>query len=474
MNPDAFPAHRLLREPQLLFDPERRESDVHPLRGLVRFGPFSTALLGPVLREIRVGAVVPSGDESVVGNLIGELARAHRPRERMQYLPRFPGIRAVFGVDVRFSAVLPLPPGVDAEVRSADRPHLALANRLGEAVSALAARRTEFDVLVLYLPTRWERGFYGGPGEDFDLHDFLKAVTASQGIPSQVLLQSKAIEYPCRCSVAWRLGIALYVKSGGVPWKIADASPETAFVGLSYALRGNGEEPRFVTCCSQVFDADGAGLEFIAYEMDRGDVAFRGENPYLSRDQMRAVMARSLALYQQRHGGRVPRRVVVHKTTEFRPAEREGSFDAWGAVDRVDLIQIQQDTPWRSLKMVENPQTHRGRADRWPVERGTMLHLGGQDVLLWTQGDAPSAAEGGHFFKEGRGIPRPLLLRRFAGDGPADEFSRDVLALTKMNWNNDALYDLLPTTLEYASTLARVIRRMPQLAPRPYPFRLFM
>jgi hypothetical protein len=61
-----------------------------------------------------------------------------------------------------------------------------------------------------------------------------------------------------------------------------------------------------------------------------------------------------------------------------------------------------------------------------------------------------------------------------AGDGPADEFARDVLALTKMNWNNDALYDLLPTTLEYASTLARVIRRMPSLAPVPYPFRLFM
>jgi hypothetical protein len=43
-----------------------------------------------------------------------------------------------------------------------------------------------------------------------------------------------------------------------------------------------------------------------------------------------------------------------------------------------------------------------------------------------------------------------------------------------MNWNNDALYDVLPTTMEYASTLARLIKRMPRLAPRPYPFRLFM
>lgn len=229
-----------------------------------------------------------------------------------------------------------------------------------------------------------------------------------------------------------------------------------------------------MTCCCQVFDADGAGLEFIAYEMNRGEVTLAGDNPFLSRDQMRAVMTRSLALYQRRHAGRVPRRVVVHKTTGFKHEEREGCFDAWGSVERVDLIQVQQDTPWRALRMIQNPDTGRGVADRWPLERGTMLHLGGQEVLLWTQGDAPTAASGSHYFKEGRAIPRPLLLRRFAGDGPADEFARDVLALTKMNWNNDALYDLLPTTLEYASTLARVIRRMPTLAPVPYPFRLFM
>jgi len=52
-----------------------------------------------------------------------------------------------------------------------------------------------------------------------------------------------------------------------VPWKLAETDPETAYIGISYAVRPpDSDRPRFVTCCSQVFDADGAGLEFVAYD----------------------------------------------------------------------------------------------------------------------------------------------------------------------------------------------------------------
>jgi hypothetical protein len=71
----------------------------------------------------------------------------------------------------------------------------------------------------------------------------------------------------------WRIGLALYAKAGGVPWKLADIDPETAHIGLSYAVRPpNSDRPRFVTCCSQVFDAEGAGLEFVAYDAHEVEV----------------------------------------------------------------------------------------------------------------------------------------------------------------------------------------------------------
>lgn len=42
----------------------------------------------------------------------------------------------------------------------------------------------------------------------------------------------------------------------------------------------------------------------------------------------------------------------------------------------------------------------------------------------------------------------------------------EVLGLTKMNWNNDALYDFLPVTLSYAHVLARIAARVAELQPR--------
>ena len=50
----------------------------------------------------------------------------------------------------------------------------------------------------------------------------------------------------------------------------------------------------------------------------------------------------------------------------------------------------------------------------------------------------------------------------------------ELLGLTKMNWNNDSLYDRLPVTLSYASVLARVVKRLGTLSSSPYDFRFFM
>ena len=44
-----------------------------------------------------------------------------------------------------------------------------------------------------------------------------------------------------------------------------------------------------------------------------------------------------------------------------------------------------------------------------------------------------------------------------------------MLALTKMDWNNDALYDPLPVTIKYSQTLARVIGHTRGLPDAAYP-----
>ena len=49
-----------------------------------------------------------------------------------------------------------------------------------------------------------------------------------------------------------------------------------------------------------------------------------------------------------------------------------------------------------------------------------------------------------------------------------------ALALTKMDWNNDALYDHVPVTIRYSQRFARTIASVPQLPGHAYTYRLFM
>lgn len=116
----------------------------------------------------------------------------------------------------------------------------------------------------------------------------------------------------------------------------------------------------------------------------------------------------------------------------------------------------------------------KGRAAAFPVSRGTLLGPSPRESLLWTHGDVRGIDTRGAYFQGGRSTPRPLRLVRFAGHGTWDDTARAILGLTKMDWNNDALYEPLPVTLGYAKVLARVVKRMPGLGSTPYRFRFFM
>ena len=472
-----FPAHSRIAEPDLLFHPERgTDTGPHPLNGLLSFGPYSRAVVNAVVDPIRVAIIAPAGETGVVDKLIAECMAAQTPRERKNYLPKFPGVERVFGVRIvapTGQTRIELPRGVDRELSEAPIPHVVLAEYLARALNRLAANRHAFDVVMIYLPERWSPAFYGPEGDDFDLHAFVKATAASQSIPTQLVREDKVVRYSCRCSVAWRLTIALYVKAGGTPWRLAGIEKETAFVGMSYKLRTGDDRRRFVTCCSQVFDADGTAFEFLVYSTE--DFTVEGQNPFLGRSEMQRIMARCLDLYQRSHGGRSPRRIVVHKTTEFKPEEVDGCFDAFHVCDEVDLLHVQQDTAWKGIN-IEQPKGNerRGLPGGYPVLRGTYIPLSGRDVLLWTQGDAPDAVGGKHYFKEGKGTPSPLLIRRHAGHGGWDATCRHLLALTKMDWNSDALYSRLPVTISYAQELADVVRRLPHFSSQPYQSRFFM
>lgn len=472
VKPYRLPGHIVLPEPRLRFgSKDQRDTDIHPMEGLLRFGPYSKDKLSAVSNPIRIGMIAPAGQTDRLVGQMRELEEVHQPRERKAYLPPFQGFEKTFGVRLArggSGTSIELPADLTARLANSATPHVVLGEALTQALFALRNLRDAYDVIMILLTEEWKAGFHGPPGDDFDLHDYVKAYAASEGICVQFLRDVSALDYFCRCSVAWRLGIALYTKAGGIPWVLADSDPGTAFIGIDYALRaGDAKDTRFAICCSQVFDAEGSGLEFVAYEAD--GVKMFGKNPFLRREQMLKVMTRSLAIYQRKHSGDPPKRIVVHKNTEFRDEEIEGVFDAFPNADNIELVHVQQSCGWRGV-LISSPQQPHG----YPCRRGTTFQLGPHETLLWTQGNLPAVAGGKDYYKEGKGTPEPLMLVRHAGLGSMDDLCRETLALTKMDWNNDGPYDRLPVTLNFAGTLATIVKRMPKLEPHSYPVRLFM
>jgi hypothetical protein len=391
-----FPAFLELPEPLLAFGERTGSRGIggHPLVGLRDHGPYSLKLLDGYFSAVRVGLIAPPDQLRVAQRLVNELRTRHTPTERRDYLIEYPGFHRVFGLDIAMAGAdctIPLPADLEQQLDVASDPRQVLTGALTNALATAAARRTGFDLLMIRIPERWAEWFFGD-GDDFNLHDFIKVTAGSHGIATQ-LIRDHALIYRDRCSVAWRLAIAAYTKAGGVPWKLGDTSPNTMFVGIGYALRSTGRK-RFAIGAAQVFDERGAGLQFVGSMAAEDDgTRIDGQNPFLTRPQMQTLLSRALNLYQHQHGGRLPRRVVVHKSTNWRTLETEGAFDALGRVNDVELVQVQVENPWRGVRGKGSGQ--HGEADSWPLHRGTLLHLSGSELLLWTQGNAPSVSRTG-------------------------------------------------------------------------------
>jgi hypothetical protein len=469
----------LLEEPQLTFDPADTSLDVNPLRGLDHYGPYSSSTFRVYTPALRVASIAPMSGLAGLRDLIDTLRASQKPGDRKEYVPHFRGFADVFGVPLigaqTGNAHIKLPDDLSALGESGSA-HERLMQALRGGMDRLMLVRDQFDVALVHLPDAWQAAFRA-PG--FDAHDALKALGAAYGIPTQVI-NDRAINFKYKASLAWRLSIALYVKAGGVPWKLAPLPevPEgTAYIGLAYALRGDPKEAHYVTCCSQVFDADGGGMQFVAFEARDPvkDIEEARRNPFLSRNDMRAVLARSLHLYQGRNGGQLPRRLVVHKTTAFRSEELEGALDALAAVPEVECIEVATSPGWRGvwLNQSRKPGAH-SEPDGYPTPRGTVLQRSGHSVLVWVAGNAPRAALQGDYYQGKKSIPRPISLVRHAGIGPLEITALEALALTKMDWNNDALYDPVPVTIRYSQRLARTIANVPTLPGNAYAYRLFM
>jgi hypothetical protein len=240
----------VIAEPLLRFDPgSTNEAGPHPLRGLLTHGPYSRSAFGQ--QPVRIAIITTPTLLPRLRSFLGSLRSEHQPTDRRKYVPAYSGFQQVYGVDLvpaGESAVALL----DEKTADAADPQGAISAALTSAVRRLSAVRSTWDVVVVLLPAAWQR-WRASDDDTSDLHDELKASAAPIGAPTQLLWEHRALSFPYKCSLAWRLSIALYAKAGGTPWRLhRDSDADVAYIGISYAIRGGTRDgsSRAVPRCS--------------------------------------------------------------------------------------------------------------------------------------------------------------------------------------------------------------------------------
>jgi hypothetical protein len=469
-------------EPQLVFRNTSSDmdfKDYHPMRGLVNNRPFDVNLNGIVLsNEINLSVICGEKYSRKFYDFLSKLQNKHSTDNiNPDYLIDYPGFSSIYNLPINIPYFESDDKWLDIDFKGENELEthenaINLARLITSKIEQIANTQSQ-STIVIFIPSEWQNfESFINKEESFDLHDYIKAFSASKGIATQ-LIREETLEDKLTCQIYWWLSLSFYVKSLRTPWILNNQEKSTAYAGIGYSISKIKEKTEIVIGCSHIYDSNGQGLKYKLSKIDNY-VLDNQNNPYLSfKDAFQFGVSIRELFYESLN--RLPERVVIHKRTRFTENEINGikaSLNKAG-IKKIDLVEISFEPDARFVAMsVYNREL---QVDKFPISRGTCIVTNKHTALLWTHGIVPSVRQTNYkFYLGGRSIPAPIKITKHYGESNIDLISTEILGLTKMNWNSLDLYSKLPSTIDSSNKIARIGKLLSRFEGRTYDYRLFI
>lgn len=295
----------------------------------------------------------------------------------------------------------------------------------------------------------------------------LKAEAMQYAIPTQ-LVQPRTIQLIDTATApnqrklqdiatrAWNFLTGLYHKAGGTPWRLADVEPGVCYVGVSFYREISETDPRVRTSMAQAFTSAGDGYVLRGKPFE-WDASKHGRSPHLDQTSAAALIQDVIDLYRKQNRNNLPRRIVVHKSSRYWEEELAGFGDACQSISQVDFVTL----GWRKIQFY--------RPGDYPPIRGTYIKFSADNLLLYTSGYSP--------FQRtycGPRVPHPLEILEHHGDSSWDVILKEILALTKMNWNTADFACSDPVTTAFSKRVGQILAELPPNLTMRYEYRYYM
>lgn len=310
---------------------------------------------------------------------------------------------------------------------------------------------------------------------DSDFHDQLKARAIYNKIacPIQVMLESTLQFLPkgsgdeynndMKAHLAWTHSSSLYYKLGYLPWKLDDVRDGVCYVGLVFKkLQDYGGNKGYACSAAQMFLDSGDGVVFkgnIGPWISKDEKTF-----HLDRKSAKELLSIAVEAYFSKHN-LYPKELFIHGRAAFTDDEWSGFQDAIKISPETKLIgvTIKEGNGLRLFKDNPDPKSKYG------ILRGLCLYVNEKSGYLWTKGFIPKTETANHME-----VACPLLIDVNRGQADIKVVMKDVLALTKLNYNACIYGDGLPVTLRFSDTIGDILTAIPNVNWAAKPFKYYI